>query len=186
MSPDLVSFAKYRVTKDLEPFIGQMNEAELANILALSFRRWIEGMDPLQRRPTDIRLTLMRVTRAAFFSGVGDTAYLADTNRRFGGNASWQRVCQELDKLIPEAESLALDPRQMDDEMTGGLHLNEDTKAVSRATKLEHLPEYLSPQEFAAFLGIGRTSVYELIRRGGGAGEAFRAIDPHSPRGGHA
>ncbi len=35
---------------------------------------------------------------------------------------------------------------------------------ISRHTRLEDLPEFLSPEEFAAFMGLGLTSVYQLIR----------------------
>ena len=37
---------------------------------------------------------------------------------------------------------------------------------VSRRTKLEDLPDLLTPEEFRVYLGIGRTTVYELIRSG--------------------
>ncbi|MDA2929326.1 helix-turn-helix domain-containing protein [Acidobacteria bacterium AH-259-O06] len=37
---------------------------------------------------------------------------------------------------------------------------------VTRQTKLEDLPELLTPEEFRAYLGLGRTTVYELIRSG--------------------
>jgi len=37
---------------------------------------------------------------------------------------------------------------------------------VDRKTKLEDLPEFLTVEEFRAYLGIGRTTVYELIRTG--------------------
>ena len=37
---------------------------------------------------------------------------------------------------------------------------------VTRHTKLEDLPDLLTPEEFRAYLGIGRTTMYELIRSG--------------------
>lgn len=37
---------------------------------------------------------------------------------------------------------------------------------ISRTTKLDDLPELLTPDEVRAFLGVGRGTVYELIRRG--------------------
>ena len=37
---------------------------------------------------------------------------------------------------------------------------------VTRRTELEDLPDLLTPEEFRAYLGIGRTTVYELIRSG--------------------
>ncbi len=37
---------------------------------------------------------------------------------------------------------------------------------VTRRTKLEDLPDLLTPEELRAYLGIGRTTVYELIRSG--------------------
>ncbi len=37
---------------------------------------------------------------------------------------------------------------------------------INRRTKLEDLPELLTPMEVRAFLGIGRNTVYELIESG--------------------
>jgi excisionase family DNA binding protein len=36
---------------------------------------------------------------------------------------------------------------------------------ITRSTPLEDLPEFLSPQEFRAYLGLSRSTVYDLIRR---------------------
>ncbi len=38
--------------------------------------------------------------------------------------------------------------------------------AINRKTKLEDLPELLTPMEVRAFLGLGRNTVYELIESG--------------------
>lgn len=35
---------------------------------------------------------------------------------------------------------------------------------INRHTKFADLPEFLTPEEFGSFLGIGKTSVYELVR----------------------
>lgn len=37
---------------------------------------------------------------------------------------------------------------------------------VTRWTPFEALPEYLSPQEFAIYIGLSRATVYEMITRG--------------------
>ena len=37
---------------------------------------------------------------------------------------------------------------------------------ITRATSLDALPEFLSPDEFRTYLGIGRATTYDLIRRG--------------------
>jgi excisionase family DNA binding protein len=36
----------------------------------------------------------------------------------------------------------------------------------SRATPYEQLPEFLSPEEFGAYLVLSRNTTYELLRRG--------------------
>lgn len=42
----------------------------------------------------------------------------------------------------------------------------EPRAPVTRWTPFEDLPEYLSPQEFAVYLGLSRHGVYEMINRG--------------------
>jgi len=37
--------------------------------------------------------------------------------------------------------------------------------AISRAQPLESLPEFLTPEEFGAYMELGRGTVYELLRR---------------------
>ena len=37
---------------------------------------------------------------------------------------------------------------------------------ISRTTKMEDLPEFLTPYEVRDFLGLGRGSVYKLIESG--------------------
>ncbi len=37
---------------------------------------------------------------------------------------------------------------------------------ISRTTKMEDLPEFLTPYEVRDFLGLGRDSVYKLIESG--------------------
>jgi excisionase family DNA binding protein len=39
-------------------------------------------------------------------------------------------------------------------------------KPITRNTPADELPEYLSPHEVSAWLGIGRSVTYELIRTG--------------------
>jgi len=42
---------------------------------------------------------------------------------------------------------------------------NAERVAIDRRTPIEALPEFLSPAEFRAYVGIGRSAVYDLIRR---------------------
>lgn len=42
----------------------------------------------------------------------------------------------------------------------------DEASAVERRTPLADLPELLSPDEFRAYTGIGRSTVYDLLRRG--------------------
>ena len=37
---------------------------------------------------------------------------------------------------------------------------------ITRATPMEDLPEFLSPEEFRTYMGIGRATCYDLLRRG--------------------
>ena len=37
---------------------------------------------------------------------------------------------------------------------------------VTRQTPFEELPQFLSVEEFRVFVGIGRSTVYDLLRRG--------------------
>lgn len=37
--------------------------------------------------------------------------------------------------------------------------------AIDRRTPFDHLPEFLSPEEFGAYVDLGRSTVYDLIRR---------------------
>ena len=37
---------------------------------------------------------------------------------------------------------------------------------ITRATPVEELPEFLSPEEFRTYVGIGRATCYDLLRRG--------------------
>lgn len=39
------------------------------------------------------------------------------------------------------------------------------SRQITRFTPVSNLPELLTPKEFGAFLGIGRTTTYDLIRR---------------------
>lgn len=36
---------------------------------------------------------------------------------------------------------------------------------ISRSTPLDQLPEFLSPEEFRVYLGLGRSTVYDLLQR---------------------
>lgn len=37
--------------------------------------------------------------------------------------------------------------------------------AIDRRTPLADLPEFLSPEEFMHYMGMGRSTVYDLLRR---------------------
>lgn len=36
---------------------------------------------------------------------------------------------------------------------------------IARRTPFDALPEFLSPEEFRAYLGLGRSTVYDLLKR---------------------
>jgi excisionase family DNA binding protein len=38
--------------------------------------------------------------------------------------------------------------------------------AINRRTALHELPEFLSPEEFGAYMDLGRSTVYSLLRGG--------------------
>jgi hypothetical protein len=38
--------------------------------------------------------------------------------------------------------------------------------AITRWTRLEHLPEFLTVEELATYLDLSRNGAYELVRRG--------------------
>jgi excisionase family DNA binding protein len=40
-----------------------------------------------------------------------------------------------------------------------------DTFRINRRTPFNLLPEYLSPDEFRAYTGLARSTVYDLLRR---------------------
>jgi excisionase family DNA binding protein len=40
-----------------------------------------------------------------------------------------------------------------------------DPRTLDRRTPVEDLPEFLSPEEFRRYLGLGRSTVYDLLRR---------------------
>ena len=44
--------------------------------------------------------------------------------------------------------------------------VTEGVRRITRTTPVESLPEYLTPEEFWTYVGIGRASCYELLRRG--------------------
>ena len=37
---------------------------------------------------------------------------------------------------------------------------------ITRDTKWEMLPDYLTPEEARAYLNLGRTTLYDLVKRG--------------------
>ena len=43
--------------------------------------------------------------------------------------------------------------------------MNRTNDSVTRHTPLEDLPEFLTPEEFRAYVSIGRGTMYELLRR---------------------
>jgi excisionase family DNA binding protein len=38
-------------------------------------------------------------------------------------------------------------------------------QSIDRRTPISDLPEFLSPEEFRAYVGIARSTVYDLLRR---------------------
>ncbi len=40
------------------------------------------------------------------------------------------------------------------------------TQTITRKTPIADLPEFLSPEEFREYVGIGRSTIYDLLRRG--------------------
>ena len=38
-------------------------------------------------------------------------------------------------------------------------------ETVTRTTPFDELPEFLSPEEFRHYVGLGRSTVYDLLRR---------------------
>ena len=43
--------------------------------------------------------------------------------------------------------------------------MKKSVETVTRTTPLVDLPEFLSPDEFRAYVGLGRSTVYDLLRR---------------------
>ncbi len=39
------------------------------------------------------------------------------------------------------------------------------TQTITRKTPIADLPEFLSPEEFRDYVGIGRSTIYDLLRR---------------------
>ena len=39
------------------------------------------------------------------------------------------------------------------------------TQTITRKTPIADLPEFLSPEEFREYVGIGRSTIYDLLRR---------------------
>jgi excisionase family DNA binding protein len=37
--------------------------------------------------------------------------------------------------------------------------------AIDRRTPVDQLPEFLTPEEFRAYIGISRSTIYDLLRR---------------------
>jgi excisionase family DNA binding protein len=37
---------------------------------------------------------------------------------------------------------------------------------ITRSTRFDDLPEFLTPEEFRQYVGIGRGTAYDLLRRG--------------------
>ncbi len=38
-------------------------------------------------------------------------------------------------------------------------------REITRSTPYDDLPEFLTPDEFRAYIGIGRSTMYDLLRR---------------------
>jgi len=96
-----------RREKEPDPIIGQMAAGDLAAILSLGFQCWLEDKAELHSLPEDVRKPLVWALRSGFFYGIGKMAELVETHRRFGGQASWVNVCDELDALLPPAQELS-------------------------------------------------------------------------------
>jgi len=58
---------------------------------------------------------------------------------------------------VPHADIRGLSGSSDDDVSPHGV--------INRRTPIEALPEFLSPEEFRAYMGIGRSTVYDLLRR---------------------
>ena len=43
--------------------------------------------------------------------------------------------------------------------------IETDVATIDRRTPLNDLPEFLTPDEFRAYVGIGRSTMYDLLRR---------------------
>jgi hypothetical protein len=43
--------------------------------------------------------------------------------------------------------------------------MSADATIISRSTPLDQLPEFLTLDEFRAYVGIGRSTMYDLLRR---------------------
>ena len=43
--------------------------------------------------------------------------------------------------------------------------MSENHAGVDRRTPIDALPEFLSPEEFRAYVGISRSTMYDLLRR---------------------
>ena len=50
--------------------------------------------------------------------------------------------------------------------MSGSAQKESDELRVTRLSKLVELPQLLTPDELRIYLGLGRTTVYELLRCG--------------------
>ena len=45
------------------------------------------------------------------------------------------------------------------------MSIDADPLSIDRSTPVDSLPEFLSPEEFRRYLGLGRSTVYDLLRR---------------------
>ena len=43
--------------------------------------------------------------------------------------------------------------------------MSDPQPAIDRRTPVEALPQFLSPQEFRTYVGISRSTMYDLLRR---------------------
>ena len=50
--------------------------------------------------------------------------------------------------------------------MSSATDRGADKLHVTRQTRIEELPEYLSPQEVCTYMNLGRTLLYEMVRCG--------------------
>lgn len=100
-----VDLIRYRVEKEVDPLIGQLGAPELADLLLMFFQCWLADLH-LESLQPEVRVSVLRIARSTFVQSIGRMAHLVETHKRFGGTVSWQDVCDELDRILPESDKL--------------------------------------------------------------------------------